>query len=82
MFCGLNAKGNHCHISKIENLVAKIRSVKFSFLLSILWFVMANYQGTLFIFSSQYRIKDTNAGTTVLNGLYSLGPNDTGMFLF
>ena len=34
MFCGLNAK-NHCLISNIENLVAKIRSVKFSFLLSI-----------------------------------------------
>ena len=26
---------NHCFISNIENLVAKIRSVKFSFLLSI-----------------------------------------------
>ena len=35
MFCGLNAKKNHCLIFTIENLVAKIRSVKFSFLLSI-----------------------------------------------
>ena len=36
MFCGLNAKKKrHCLISNIENLVAKIRSVKFSFLLSI-----------------------------------------------
>ena len=38
MFFGLNAKKkkkNDCLISNIENLVAKIRSVKFSFLLSI-----------------------------------------------
>ena len=34
MFCGLYAK-NHCPISNIENSVAKIQSVKFSFLLSI-----------------------------------------------
>ena len=35
MFCGLNAKKkNYCLISNIENLVAKVRSVKFSFLLS------------------------------------------------
>ena len=30
-------KKNLYHISNIENLVAKIRSVKFSFLLSIFW---------------------------------------------
>ena len=36
MYCGLNAKKNHCLISNIENLVPKIRSVKFSFLLRIL----------------------------------------------
>ena len=35
MFCGLNAKKNHCHITNTEHLVAKIRSVKFSFLLSM-----------------------------------------------
>ena len=37
MFCDLNAKKkkNHCLTSNIENLVVKIRSVKFSFLLSI-----------------------------------------------
>ena len=40
MFCGLNVKKkkkkkNHCLISNVENLVAKIWSVKFSFLLSI-----------------------------------------------
>ena len=35
MLCGLNAKKIHCLISNTENLVAKIRSVKFSFLLSI-----------------------------------------------
>ena len=35
MFCGLNAKKkNHCLISNNENLVAKIQSVKFTFLLS------------------------------------------------
>ena len=37
MFCGLNKKKKHCLISYIENVVAKILSVKFSFLLSILW---------------------------------------------
>ena len=35
MLYGLNAKKNHCFVSNIENLVANIRSVKFSFLLSI-----------------------------------------------
>ena len=34
-FVVLMQKKNHCFISYIENLVAKIRSVKFSFLLSI-----------------------------------------------
>ena len=34
MLFGLN-ENSHCLISSIENLVAKIRSVKFSFLLGI-----------------------------------------------
>ena len=36
MFCGINAKKKNCLISNTEHLVAKIRSVRFSFLLSIL----------------------------------------------
>ena len=40
MLFGLDAKKKyHCHISKLANFVAKIRSVKFSFLLSI-YFVL------------------------------------------
>ena len=47
MFCGLNAKKNHCLISNIENLATKVWSVKYPFLLSIYALSIDPYQPTL-----------------------------------